>query len=330
MRALKNVAAAHLSLADSYRDQARRHLDDTPRGVSASNPVGAVPGTEGRDPPGAPARAHSDQVAAAFFRLAFDEYREALGRDPTSAAALNRSARVFWEWRLAAADKIRPREPSLEPGLDLAREAEWNARRAVSMVEAKLGRASAWLVVADRSDKAQLQQHLQQLAAAVPRYLHPPAATALAGLGAVLLAQARPHEAIDVLASAQTLAPQHPVFDDVRWMLGHALLCAASRELRSDFPREQRLPGWRDKEDPRLEMISARRQKAATLFDRVREHERAREARLFTGRADGGRSLAVRREDWLRLASQREGGHMPFVLKEGRAGPAAPCAVGSA
>ena len=86
---------------------------------------------------------------------------------------------------------------------------------------------AARLIVADRSASVQ-----QEVADSVPPHLRPSAATALASLGSVLLGQARPHEALGVLASARTLAPEHPTFDDVRWMLGQALLCSASKEWR--------------------------------------------------------------------------------------------------
>jgi tetratricopeptide (TPR) repeat protein len=314
MRALENVATAHLILADSYRDLALRHLEDVRTEAPAETATGTTPRQQARGAAEAAPRNHPGEVAAAFLQLSLHEYQEALKRDPTNTAALNQFARVFWQWRLAAADGVLSREPTLMH----AREAEWNARRAVSIVEAKLDRTSPRLVVSDRSGNAQ-----GQLARAVPKYLHPPAATALGSLGAVLLAQARAHEALEVLASAQTLAPEHPMFDDVRWMLGHALRCAASREFRTDFPapRGSRGPRWRETITPaaaaRLEDIGALRQEAAVALDRVRERQRTREGRPFAGRTDVMTSLEVCRQDWLELASKREG-HGPFryVLRE--------------
>ena len=296
MGALENVSAAHLSLADSYRDQALRYLERARFGVQTPSPAkpGAAPGSE----PG--------EISATFFELALDEYGEALGRDPTSATALLQFARVFWEWRQGAADKVLPWGPRLAH----ARDAEWYARRAVAMVETKLDQVPHGLIVADRSDAAQ-----KKLAQSVPSHLRPPAAVALASLGSVLLGQARPHEALGVLASAKTLAPEHPAFDDVRWMLGQALLCAASREWRWDFPPEVRRKddNWRDR--PELQEIDALRQDAAAVLDRVRDHERAREGRPFAGRTDTtGASNACRR-DWLGPASAEEG-RLQYTLKQ--------------
>jgi tetratricopeptide (TPR) repeat protein len=290
MRSLRNVSTAHLGLADSYRNEANRYLERAKREAQAARPAGAE----------APASGEPGQIAVAYFSLALDEYREALNRDPTSSEALNQFARVFWEWRQGAADKLLP----LEPRLAHAREAEYHARRAVAMVEAKLDRATQGLIVADRSETAQ-----RELADSVPPHLRPPAAKALASLGSVLLGQARPHEAIGVLASATTLAPEHPEFDDVRWMLGQALLCAAAREWRWDFPIALRRgdPNWRETNRPQLEAIDAIRQEAAVVLDRVHDHERAREGRPFAGRTDIAGSLNACRGDWLAAASEREG-----------------------
>jgi hypothetical protein len=312
MRALQNVAAAHLILADSYRDLALRHLEDVRTEAPAATATRTTPRKQARGAAEAAPRNHPGEVAAAFLQLSLDEYQEALKRDPTNTVALNQSARAFWQWRLAAADGVLSPEPTLAH----AREAEWNARRAVSIVEAKLDRTSPRLVVSDRSGNAQ-----GQLVRAVPKHLHPPAATALGSLGAVLLAQARAHEALEVLVSAQALAPEHPMFDDVRWMLGHALLCAASREFQTDFPKESRGPRWRDTITPaaaaRLEEIGALRQEAAVALDRVRERQRTREGRPFAGRTDVTTSLDVCRQDWLGPAIEREGrGHIRYVLRQ--------------
>jgi tetratricopeptide (TPR) repeat protein len=298
MRALESVSAAHLGLADSYRDQALKHLKAPRPPLPVSTP--AQTGAASPPEPG--------QIAAAYFRLALAEYREALERDPTSATALTQFARVFWEWRQKAADRKVPEEPELAH----AREAEWYARRAVAMVEAKLDRVPPGLILTDRSTAAR-----KELTDAVPPHLRPPAAFALASLGSVLLGQARPHEAIGVLASAETLAPEHPAFDDVRWMLGQALLCAAAREWRTYFPTEVRRgdPNWRETNSARLEAIDAIRQQAAVVLDRVRDHERPREGRPFAGRTDIAGTLNACRGDWLGSASEREG-RIRYTLKQ--------------
>ena len=289
MRALENVSAAHANLADAYAELGTRYLE---RARSGSAPQSAS-GAEVSPEPG--------QIAASFFQLALDEYRETLKRDPTSATALMQFAHVFWEWRQAAADRVVPREP----GIAHAREAEWYARRVVAMVEAKLDGASSSLIVVDRSDKAARGALIRS----VPENLRPPAAHALASLGSVLLAQARAHEALVVLASAEALAPEHPAFDHVRWMRGQALLCAASRQWRTELLEARRADpdNWRDTHQPQLDAIDGLRQEAAASLDRVRDHERAREDRPFAGRTDIARPIRVCRSDWLTDMSLQEG-----------------------
>ena len=136
MRALENVSAAHVNLADAYFDWGP--------GISSA-----------RDPAALPERRRHRGVAGAgtdrgeLLPARARRVRETLKREPTSATALMQFSRVFWEWRQAAADRVVPREP----GIAHAREAEWYARRAVAMVEAKLDGASSSLIVVDRSDR---------------------------------------------------------------------------------------------------------------------------------------------------------------------------------
>ena len=222
--------------------------------------------------------------------------RRARRRSPSSPACSGSGAR-------GRRTSFVPREPRLAH----AREAEWNARRAVAMVEAKLDRATQGLIVADRSEAV-----LRELADSVPPHLRPPAAFALASLGSVLLGQARPHEAIGVLASATTLAPEHPAFDDVRWMLGQALLCAAAREWRSDFPVALRRgdPNWRETNRP-----AARGDRCHPSGGRGRAGPRA-------GPRAGARGAPVRRSHGHRRVTER----MPRGLARGgqRAGGSHP------
>jgi len=192
-----------------------------------------------------------------------------------------------------------------EPGIAHAREAEWYARRAVAMVEAKLDGASPSLIVVDRFDR----DARSALTRSVPENLRAPAADALGSLGSVLLAQARPHEALVVLASAETLAPEHPKFDNVRWMRGQALLCAASRQWRAELSDARRADPntfW-ETHQTQLDAIDRLRQEAAASLDRVREHERAREDRPFAGRTDIARPIRVCRSEWLADMSVVEG-----------------------
>ena len=200
-----------------------------------------------------------------------------------------------------------------EPALAHAREAEWNARRAVAMVEAKLDRATPGLIVADRSEVAQ-----QQLADSVPPHLRPPAAFALASLGSVLLGQARPHEALGVLGVRRDARARAP---DVRRRSldarpGTALCRRRGSGARTSRPRcAVPDPNWRDANSPQLEAIDALRQEAAVVLDRVRNHERAREGRPFAGRTDIAGSLNACRGDWLGTASEQEG-RIRYTLKQ--------------
>ena len=160
-----------------------------------------------------------------------------------------------------------------KPGIAHTREAEWYARRAVAVVEAKLDGASSSLIAVDRSDK----DARGALTRSVPENLRAPAAQALASLGSVLLAQARAHEALVVLASAEALAPEHPAFDHVRWMRGQALL----RRVADNGARNFRRRAGRSRTGERrtslkLDAIDRLRQEAAASLDRVRDHERAR------------------------------------------------------
>ena len=178
------------------------------------------------------------------------------------------------------------------------------------MVEAKLDGGSSSLIVADRSDKAARGA----LTRSVPENLRPPAADALASLGSVLLAQARAHEALVVLASAEALAPEHPAFDHVRWMRGQALLCAASRQWRAELLEARRADPTTGgtTHQPQLDAIDGLRQEAAASLDRVRDHERAREDRPFAGRTDIARPIRVCRSDWLADMSLQEGENRSF------------------
>ena len=139
----------------------------------------------------------------------------------------------------------------------------------------------------------------------VPRHLRPAATAAYASLGAVLVAQTRPHEAIEVLESAHRYVPEHPSFDHVRWMLAQAHLCAASQAVPGDAggrraaePRTDE-PKRRDGNDPRLDAIGAHREKARPPLEIIRAHERSRESPAFAGLTDISRSDRICRADWL-------------------------------
>ena len=282
MRALESEAASRWNLAESYRHAARGHL------ARAANPVGRAADRPSRKDP--ERRPHA-ALAAAYFGRALAEYQATQERDPTNFEALNRYAHVFWEWRQGEADGTLPAGPRLAQ----ARQAEANARKAIAMIEAK------WV-----NDS-------------LPKPLRPTAATAYASLGAVLVAQTRPHEAIDVLGSAHRHLPEHPSFDHVRWMLAQAHLCAASTEfraMRADYPNEPRTgltAPWED--DPRLDGVGAHREKARRPLDIIRAHEQSRESPAFAGLMDISRSDRICRPDWLSDTTKREGPRL-YTLRQ--------------
>jgi tetratricopeptide (TPR) repeat protein len=302
MRALESEAASRWNLADSYHHEARLHL------ARAANPVGRAGGGPRRKDPESRRDA---ALAAAYYGLALSEYQATQERDPTNVEALNRYAHVFWEWRHGEADETLP----AGPGLAHARRAESNARKAIAMIEAKwvkpVGQASL-----GASPEMALNDPLDD---SLPRHLRPAAATAYASLGAVLVAQTRPHEAIDVLGSAHRHLPEHPSFDHVRWMLAQAHLCAASTEfraIRADYTHERRTdPTARWGEDSRLDAVGAHREKARRPLDIIRAHEQSRESPAFAGLMDISRSDRICRADWLSAATEREGRRL-YTLRQ--------------
>lgn len=311
MRSLESEAASRWNLAESYRNEARRHLAK----ATSQAPQGTA-----TDPQ------RNGALAVAYLGLALVEYEKTLERDPTNFEALNRYALVFWEWRSGQANKILPAGPRLEH----ARKAESNARRAVAMIEAKrltsvsrgsetdsggpAGRPDQTTPITPVSASESIPRSSSGRSTgearddAVSRHLRPATVTAFASLAAVLVAQARPHEAIDVLESAQRYVPEHPSFDYVRWMLAQAHLCAASKEFQADFPREvrQRDPDRRWEQDPRLEAISEHRERARLTLDLIRSHERSRESQPFARLTDIGRSDRTCRDEWLTAATEKE------------------------
>jgi hypothetical protein len=155
---------------------------------------------------------------------------------------------------------------------------------------------------------------------AMPKRLRPSAATAHATLGAVLVAQTRPHEAINVLESGRRYVSEHPSFDHVRWILTQAHLCAAAqkfRAIRADLVRERQLdPKARERDDPRLDAIAAHRESARPLLDIIRAHERTRESPAFAGRTDISRSDEICREDWLSTLTTKAGYRVVYEVKQ--------------
>ena len=162
------------------------------------------------------------------YPLALTEFSEAIKLNPTMFTALNGFANTFWEWRL-----VSPKEPGAAV---FAQEAETYARRALEI--AKERRSKEDIIVAN------------------------------ATLGNVLLAQARPLEAIDHLKEAddgaKEIAPQHARWNEVRWSLAQAYLCAGENDIAM-----------------RVERDPVRRE-AVPLLDEIRKIEQTREWRPFS------------------------------------------------
>jgi tetratricopeptide (TPR) repeat protein len=316
MQSLESEAASRWNLAEGYRDEAERYRREADRGKQTASVRDQRPGT----------------LAAAYFALALGEYQATLERDPTNFDALNRYASVFWEWRRAEAGKLLP----TGPGLAHARRAEANARRAVAMVASKQVKVAAHGFETDSAAAGGRSEQITPIARVDPaesvakspsptapgestsKHLRPAATTAYASLGAVLVAQSRPHEAIEVLESGLRYAPEHPSFDHVRWLLAQAHLCAASKEFQADFSREAREkdPTRRWEDDPRLDVIGAHREKARVALDIIRDHERSRESQPFARLTDIGRSERVCRDEWWSAATKKEGARLVYQLTQ--------------
>jgi tetratricopeptide (TPR) repeat protein len=311
MQSLEGEAAARWNLAEGYRDEARRHLAEA-----------AGQGNQGAAQPD---RKRHGKLAEAYFDLALTEYQATLKRDPTNFEALNRYAHVFWEWRRGKADKVL----ETGPGLEHARSAESNARRAVAMIEAKqlkslsegyntdagelAGRPTQTTPIAQASPADRAHKSSSGRATgdvrddSIPRHLRPATVTAFASLGTVLVAQGRPHEAIEMLESVNPYMPEHPSFDHVRWMLAQAHLCAASKEFQEIRQDPQRAVNKTVEEDDRLETVGQHREKARLPLDIIRAHERSRESQPFAQLIDIGRSDTICREDWLSAVTAKKG-----------------------
>jgi tetratricopeptide (TPR) repeat protein len=160
------------------------------------------------------------------YRHALKEYSEAIELNPTLFAALNGFASTFWQWRL-----LLPDQPEAAP---FARDAETYARRALEV--AKERRSKEDTIVATTT------------------------------LGNVLLAQARPLEAIEHLREANALAPDHARWNEVRWGLAQAYLCANTNDLATGVVEEE----------------AVRREHALPLFDKIRKIEQTREGGPFS------------------------------------------------
>lgn len=135
-----------------------------------------------------------NHLAPIYYRLALAEYDSVLAREPNNLTALNNSAYTFWEWRLHwSKDDV-----AVEPDFELALKAEKYARKAVEL---------------STDDKPSNR------------------AIYLSTLGEVLLGHGRFFEAVEVLQTANALAPQHPAFNEIRSDLAQAYFCFIGKHL---------------------------------------------------------------------------------------------------
>ncbi len=160
------------------------------------------------------------------YERALTEYAEAIKLNPTMSRALNGFAYTFWEWRLVAPDQPEAAK--------WAREAESNARRALDVAK----------------DRGSIEDRIE----------------ATGTLGKLLLAQARPLEAIGHLEAAQRAAPDHARWNEARWALAQAYLCANTNDVATEVAARD----------------VVRREQALPLLDKIKELEQTRESRPFS------------------------------------------------
>jgi len=164
-----------------------------------------------------------------FYSEALDEYSAAIKLSPSNVDALNNYAYTVWEWYLS----------SIQGGI------ERPDRNVLEQAERYASRASQ--LTKDR----------------VPRATH---AMTQSTLGEVQLARGETGAAINTLQAifnAQGSTPyagSHAIFDEIRWDLTEAYVCA-----------KPRVPGSKDELPP----------KARELWNKIAEHEADREHQRF-------------------------------------------------
>ena len=170
-------------------------------------------------------------------KLALEEYEKAFELDPQNLFARNGYSYAVWQWYLKAGRDSMSMLPD-----DTMRLAEDHARHAARLAAGAV----------DRADAASIRSTL----------------------GEVLMIQGRWHEAYSELEAAELLAPKHPFFDEIRWELGLAYLCAGAIDRR---------PGRST--SPEMDFDA----KAAGLFTAIRAQNEGREIsqpeQLSTGRS---------------------------------------------
>ena len=127
--------------------------------------------------------------------MALQEYKKAFELDPQNLFARNGYGYAVWQWYLKAGRDSMSMLPD-----DTMRLAEDHARHAARLAVGAV----------DGADAASIRSTL----------------------GEVLMIQGRWHEAYSELEAAELLAPKHPFFDEIRWELGLAYLCAGAMDRR--------------------------------------------------------------------------------------------------
>jgi tetratricopeptide (TPR) repeat protein len=158
-------------------------------------------------------------------KLALEEYETAFKLDPQNLFARNGYGYAVWQWFLKAGRSSMSILPD-----DTIQLAEDHARHAARLAVGAV----------DRADAAAIRSTL----------------------GEVLMMQGRWHEAYTELEAAESLAPKHPFFDEIRWDLGLAYLCAGVMDRR---------PGRST--SPEMDFDA----KAAGLFTAIRVQNEGRE-----------------------------------------------------
>jgi tetratricopeptide (TPR) repeat protein len=136
--------------------------------------------------------AAADSASAGDFARAAAEYEAANDDRPYTYEVLNDYAYIVWRWRHRFPGSRGPSEKQMH-------QAEIDARTAVELVQ---------------SSHVDFQ------------------VTARSTLGEILLAEGRPHEAVDVLQEIPPL-PAHRKYDEDRLDMARALVCAAARDEHS-------------------------------------------------------------------------------------------------
>jgi tetratricopeptide (TPR) repeat protein len=221
-----------------------------------------------------------------YHLLALHEFQWAVELDPSNVTALNGYAYTFWQWRYHVT------EPAVEDIAlhQMSHRAEAFARKAVTLAKSSGSRA--------------LQVQTQST------------------LGELLLALARPSEAIEVLSEAQRHAFTHPLFDEVHWDLAQAYLCEALNEELAGLEKEASL----EEEAGLAHRVQELRRRATQLFKDIHQHDLSREDKLFSGQnelelpptLDPNRVSRVCLEDQRsRVEALPEGTRPVFVLRGG-------------